>query len=568
MSRLDDLLLLERAGELPAKLQADLDLLRAAGEVPPKAGQEEPAAAPVQRETPAEPYDPSFLGTLGREISGGASDVAEGVKRATTFSMSEPQNQGMGLLQAASGVSRAVMSPVTATGAAVGEMSGEAVRSATEGALGPTGSAIAGTAVGAPLNALTQIYGIPQLIKRAAPVVTQAAQAVARSLPGAQVALREIGKKVVEALPAMMKPARPSAEIYADLEKLNPKVSLPLFQKNARQVAGREARLAEFGIANQQTASTAGKMIQGTSETINPTAKWLGDEFGLDATTQLRDLPFDLVRDIRQRLGEHVGTLRASGDTVQLGAFKQLFKNLSSDLEQSANQNTGQAFKLLKEANTAANREFALGELDDIFNATLGRAREGAEFTSSNFAQALNKIRDLRRSDELFAKGMGAENLNKIEARLDELRKLKVLPPPKGQNVGSALVATRVAAGSGLGFSIGTLIGGPQVGAVVGGAGGFLGAVGPPVISRIVQSERGTKALIKTLEAEGTISAAKLGAIFAVIQGERAIKDDIAGKVKSALKSPTLSIDEKIQAAMQKDVIFRQASEAEVLLNQ
>lgn len=561
MSRLDDLLLLERAGELPAKLQADLDLLRAAGEVPPKAGQEEPAAAPVQRETPAEPYDPSFLGTLGREISGGASDVAEGVKRATTFSMSEPQNQGMGLLQAASGVSRAVMSPVTATGAAVGEMSGEAVRSATEGALGPTGSAIAGTAVGAPLNALTQVYGIPQLIKRAAPVVTQAAQAVARSLPGAQVALREIGKKVVEALPAMMKPARPSAEIYAEVQNLNPTVVLSQFSKTAERIAAGEGTLKKYGVANTGLESVAGKLAESTAAS--------------EVHNLPKELPFREVQAIRQRIGERIGELRAkSGEG--LGAYKQLFKALSSELETSADIGAKaanspaarEAFAKLKEANTAANREFALGELDDIFNATLGRAREGVEFTSSNFAQALNKIRDLRRSDELFAKGMGPENLNKIEARLDELRKLKVLPPPKGQNVGSALVATRVAAGSGLGFSIGTLIGGPQVGAVVGGAGGFLGAVGPPVISRIVQSEKGSKALMKTLEAEGTISAEKLGAIFAMIQGELAVQNDIAGQVKSALKSPSMTIEQKIQAAMTKDSIFRQATEAEVLLNQ
>jgi hypothetical protein len=508
----------------------------------------------------AEPYDPSFMGTLGREVSGGMSDIGTGIKQMFSLPNQGEVNPMTGALQAVGGAGRVLTSPFTAAGAVGGEAVGETVRSATEG-LGPNISAALGTAVGAPVNAAIQLYAAPQAIARAAPYVMKGAQSIARGLPGAQVTLREMGKKIIEALPSMMQPPRPAQELYAEVEKVNPPVMLSNFSKVAEGIAGREEALKKYGVSNTGIESVASKLSESTAAT--------------PVLNLPKELPFHEVQAVRQRIGERIGELRQSGGEG-LGSYKQLFKSLSQELEataatgaQSANSPAArEAFAKLKEANAAQNREFALGELDDVFNATLGRALEGKEYTSSSFAQALNKIRNLRRDDELFAKGLGAENLNKIESHLDELRKLKITPPPSGANFGSGAAYIRGAGTSGIAFGIGNYFGGPQLGATLGALSGGSALLLPPIISKIVQSDKGSKALVNVLKAEGTISPQKLSAIFAVIQGESAVKNNLAETVKSALQTPSTSIQEKIDAVMNRDTIFRNATAAEGLLNQ
>ena len=147
----------------------------------------------------AVPYEPGFGATLAREFSGGISDIGEGVKSALTPSPVSSIGGGAapGMLQAAGGVARAAFSPITALGSQLGETAGETVRSATMPYLGPTGSAIAGTMVGAPINAFTQLIAAPKAISAVVPYLAKATQAAARALPGAQVTLREIGKHIL-----------------------------------------------------------------------------------------------------------------------------------------------------------------------------------------------------------------------------------------------------------------------------------------------------------------------------------------------------------------------------------
>jgi hypothetical protein len=60
MGRIDDLLLVEQAGELPPDMQADLDLLREAGEAPPPLPRSAASGTPGNVEQPAE-NEPGFL---------------------------------------------------------------------------------------------------------------------------------------------------------------------------------------------------------------------------------------------------------------------------------------------------------------------------------------------------------------------------------------------------------------------------------------------------------------------------------------------------------------------------
>ncbi len=538
----------------------------------------------------AEPYDPSFGNVLSKEFFGGASDVATGVGNALSAPGPDKASQNaLGVAQTGLGILRMLSSPIAAAGSQMGESTGEGAREIAEWmGMGPSVQAVIGTAVGAPVNVATQMIAAPALLSKALPVAMKAVQGGAKMLPGAQVALREIGKKAIARLPSILKPAKSADELFAELRTLeNPSIALPEFQGAAKRILKGEEQLEEFGLSNTGLAKTAEK-IKGAlqpapllqSEIKAATARPIepivmgksgyrgGQQLKLD-DIELRSMaealgpktkpvPFDVIEKIRSRIGAKIGELRMAGGE-ELGAYKQLYKNLSSDLEQAAEK-----FTKLKEANKAANREFAIGELDDIFNATMGRAREGAEFTSSNFAQALNKIRDLRRNDELFAKGVGNVHLDRIERQLDELRKLKVLPPPQGQNVGSRnLLASGGTLGS-IGTGIGYMMGGAGGATVGGSAGTAIGFAAPMLISRIMQGPRASKALTDLLKKTGEVSPEKFAALVALSKTEGI--DDETG-FRSIMKTVETDIKTKIAAANERYNLQRERLQAEVLLN-
>lgn len=518
-----------------------------------------PSAAPddVAMRKTAAPYDPSFLGTLSREFGQGFSTATSGI--------TEPQHPLLGVGKMVLGGAQMAGAPFAAAGAVLGENIGEPVRAALQPSLGVDASSAIGATVGASANVASQFLALPAALSKLAPYGMKLIQATARVLPGSQVALRELGKDAIARIPSALKPPVSADDLFREVRDMKGTVQLPLFKREAQKIARTEAKLSEFGLSNAGAEGAAGDIASALSTPVKTATKFLGDEFEQVARTKLTDVPFDVVMKVRQRIGDRIGELRRSGGE-ELGEYKQLFRALSEDLEKSSKRTGGPFFAKLKEANAAANREFALGELDDVFNATMGRAREAAEFTSSNFAQALNKIRDLRRSDPLFEKGMGAENLKTIEGNLDELRKLKALPAAKGVNVGSALVNTRIGAGGGLGFAIGTMIGGPTMGAVVGGAGSFAAAIGPPIISRIVQSKAGTQSLIRVLESEGQISAKSLASIFSIMAAESAVRNKLADEVKASLKTPEMPIAEKIKMLTDKNTIFTQGEQAKAAI--
>ena len=305
-------------------------------------------------------------------------------------------------------------------------------------------------------------------------------------------------------------------------------------------------------------SSVAAGAKRGTVEAVDPAGKWLGDTFGQDPRTQLKEIPFSLIADVRQALGAHIGELRQTGGK-DLGSFKLLYGALSRDLENSANRGAGAAYAALNHANATAKKEFAVGELDEIFRGTMGKALEGQEFTSSNFAQALNKIRKERIDNELFEQGLGKKTLDSIEARLDEFRRLKINPPPKGVNVGSALVATRMGVGGGVGSFFGP----------VGTATGVLAAaIGPPAISAIMRSDTGSKALKDILQRRGSVSPEHFRAVIALSLANPDGKRDIRSEVSSVLKSADMSIEEKMQAIMSGEAKLTEIQGANDLLKQ
>ncbi len=433
---------------------------------------------------------------------------------------------------------------ITALGRKAGEVTQD---TATHFGAGPNISA--GLATAADMG--TQLVGAPYALGKVGSLGLRATQGIARNLPGAQITLREMGKDIIEAFPSALKPPISSKVLYEKVDALNPVVTVPNLPKISKAIAADEEMLAQSGLGNARLAKTAGKMTARTS---------IETPGGVSIP---RALPFKEVNAIRDRIGKRIGELRMKGGE-ELGQWKQLYKTLSGDLENAANAGTTEAFNLLKDANKAANREFAIGELDDIFNSTIGRKLEGQEFTSSAFAKAYNKIKDMRRSNELFEKGFQEGSTNKldnIQKTLDELRKIKINPPPKGVNVGSMVLGRQATIGGSIGALIGTAVGvGPGVGAAVGAG---VGTGVPWGISRIMQTPAASAKLVSLLKKEGTLSPQQFSALIALTNVHDTTTQQFLTDFKAQMKSKDVPIDAKIQSAMEKDKIIKSEKQAQ-----
>jgi len=385
-----------------------------------------------------------------------------------------------------------LFSPLTAAGTVAGEKTTDVLR----------GTPLEGTPsdfLSGAVAAGTSLLG-GALTGKAGQLVRQGAQKLAPHLPGASVGIRERGAQQIEQIPASLAPPVKSQDLYKAVEQVNPTVSTPGLKKLAKELSDKEDELSKYGLSD-------------------PSIKKIADQIK-DAPDQA---PFALIQSVRQRIGERIGELRRAGGEG-LGAFKRMFRSLSDDLDEIANQSpnneASQAFNLLKQANAAAKREFAVGELEEIFTASIGKAKEGAQFNSSNFAQALNKVQKLAKDDPLFAKGIGQEGLERVTKTLDDLRKIPVLPPPKGVNVGSALVNRQIGVGGGIGAAVGGMVGGPGGAGIGAGIGTAAGAFVPWAVSRMLQTDKGAQLLIRFMESPGGLmTPQKIAAMAAFVRG-------------------------------------------------
>ncbi len=536
--------------------QAPGEMGGAPGEIDAKVG----GSQQITGSTQPKAYDPYH--SLPNNFVGGISDIASGISQALT--PPDPENPGgldglvsavTGIAKAGMGAMRTVFSPIQAAGDAAGEVTGEAARSGAQSmGASPDVSAAIGTAVGAPINAAIQLWAAPYAIAKSAPTLMKAVQAGASRLPGAQVALRDMAAKAVEAWPSKFAPPRASKDIYAELEQMNPVLELPEYHKIAQKFAAKENVLAEFGVGNS-VGSTAAKSANATAAQQATFTKTPGQGItGMTPPTgNLKEIPFDVVMDLRQRIGARIGELRAKGGE-ELGEYKQLFKGLTESLENAASNGAGAAFAKLKEANKAANREFSIGELQDIISKHVGNALEGTGVTSSNFAKALNDVNKLADKNPLFKKGLGDANFKTVIDNLEQFHQIKLRPPPKSTNYGSGLNIARGSAA----YMGSKLLGASNETAMTVGASSV--AI-PWLVGKAVQSKAGTRALVDVLNRTGTVAPEHVAAIMSVIRGEQAIADGMPGEILKALKGKEMSIEEKIQAVNMQDTVIKDAGD-------
>lgn len=435
---------------------------------------------------------PGFFDKLGSEISGGVTDIAEGLGGEGPV---VPPNI-LGIARAGLGAARVVGSPLTAFGAMLGKGALEM------GAPGPVAAVAdaAGSTLGS-MGAGKAAQATGQAVRRGLPYV----------LPGASGAMLESGKDAVRALPKSLSPLTPSEDLYQVVDQMNPAVSkLPTLEKVASEIAENEEKLAKFGVESRVLINTAANI----SETMQPAAKTVMqpsasilNNAGLPiqqsvTTSAAPTFNFQDVRNVLRRIGQRIDDLRdpmrrSTGSGEELGAMKQLYGALISDLEKSGEAGVGQASQALRVANSAAKREFATKELSDVIESGIKHVQGGQLPESVNFGTMMNNLKKEVSKNELFTQAFSADELSKIQSTLDELRKLPVPPPPRGVNAGSYAQGRR----AGLGGLIGYGLTGTTEGAVAGSMGGVAASnllasalmtdTGRSFLLRIVKSQPG-----------------------------------------------------------------------------
>jgi hypothetical protein len=191
MGRVEDLLLLEKAGELPASMQKDLDTLRAAGEVPPLQG-----AAPVEESADMVMPASKTTGPHGTQAGQRVFDaiqpyVGGGVAAGAATATDLVGQAAKGIIPTAGMIGGAALgAPAGPGGALIGGSAGSAVGEGINQALGITEPSLAqiGLAGAAPgvgagaMGLLRQGGGIAAKMFGGRQVIASQAAAVAKEM--------------------------------------------------------------------------------------------------------------------------------------------------------------------------------------------------------------------------------------------------------------------------------------------------------------------------------------------------------------------------------------------------
>jgi hypothetical protein len=333
MGRIDDLLLLEKAGELPAHLQKDLDLLRSAGELP--ALQKEastPTRIDVHYNTPQE------------KIS------------STTESIT-----GSGLAGTVAGMATKAALPVA------GQMAGRMI-----GAASPLpGGAMIGESIGGGLGeAANQIAGItePSLTEIG---VAMAAGPVTRTVFAG---LRMAGSGFLKGFAGRTNVADVAADVTAKM--MNPKTPADKLWDIASQLQGqavpvaRTAQVVDDILINESKALST-PVSQGIIETLKGIQPQLQGGAKLDikalvdGTKDLRTAASAAYKASNHRLGKALSDVRgAMLDDAKASGFDVVAKAANATRKEMAVEKLG---NILRTADPIKEMEKAMASKSDRF---------------------------------------------------------------------------------------------------------------------------------------------------------------------------------------------------------
>lgn len=441
----------------------------------------------------------------------------------------------------------------------IGQVGGYALGAATRVPGAATTLGAGGSALGEYINqklGITEESGgqialagaVPLAAGAIPPAVAATKRFAAKALPGAGAALRQYGIGRAEALAPSIAPRTASDVLYDRVAAINPQVDLAPLKEPINKLLGEEA-LATQGLKVEGTQSVAGGIKK---ELLTPKTEpvgWLGDQ----VTREIPGsgfAPFQQVRLLMRRLNAKIGNLQVTGGEA-LGDMLQMKSAFLDTLNQAADQQVGQAAKLLKEGNQAWGQELAQEKLQEVVRKNFGRALEGTELLSSRAAPALNQLDDILTKDPKLANYFPPGALDRIKATFREIADFPVRGAPAGADAGSKNILKRTVIGGGLGELIGQQVGLPP--GMGGTIGSISGVVGADIISKALLDPKATKMLVSMYKAtSGQMGAPQwqtLGAFLAA-QAAETKKKDIATQIKAELKRADLPLQQKQEAAI------------------
>ncbi len=338
-------------------------------------------------------------------------------------------------------------------GAIVGSMAGEGVNQAL-GITPPSAQDIATSGV-LTAGGLGAVRGAGALLRRT---------------PGVPPALHEMAAARLETMPGRFAPTHPSADLYAIVEKMNPRIATSRTLAAAQKIVDQESGLSA-GLANEDTKKVAQGIVQALS-------------------AHGEDAPFQFLRGEMRRIGDRIGTLSGGGASGEaLGAYKTLRGAMLDDLERAAAQGNPAmpAVQALKEANAARKMEHVVEDLTDLFSVKGGglTPRPDGQF-GVNFQTIIRKLE----KDPSIRRSLGDDAYNELVKDLNSMWRVTPALPSLQPDAGSKATLTRTGLLGGSGAAIGGYLGG--------GGGAAIGSgtaiVAGTLLSKTLASLAATKA--------------------------------------------------------------------------
>ena len=341
----------------------------------------------------------------------------------------------------------------------------------------------------------------------------------AKRLPGAGVALRDWAAKTAERFGPSLRPGTSSDELYAIVDRMNPKVDLTPVKEVVARLAKQQAPRAEFGV---QVPGGVGRVIQKTGRALEPPEPTVsplidpttGRNFIHEVEEAVRHpiRNFQDIRAVMRGINDKIGALKTQGGEG-FGEMLQLKKAFAESLEQT--EAAGPAHAALKAANKAFRQEIASDTVTDIVNKNI-QLLEGRETVSISAGRAIKALQEAVRKDPFLRESFAPGSYDRIINGLEQIRKLPLPGAPPGVDAGSKRGLRQAAFGTAVGGAAWAAGADPLIATVT----PFATMLAADAISQGLATKRGTDLLLWALREGKGLNRPMLSLIMAAARSE------------------------------------------------
>lgn len=348
----------------------------------------------------------------------------------------------------------------------------------------------------------------------------------------------------------ILKPRIPSERLYDEVNSANPIVPLKELKPVLDELRKDEALVEGTGLTHPKTESIVDhltkKYFTGGSETVK--GRWISDD-AVIAKPASAEAPFAEVRAVMKRLNERIGNLKAAGGE-ELGDAMQIKRGFITSLENASKDQVGEQWEKLRAANTAFKRELVYEKVGDLIARNIrsleGRTEAGAQNISAG--KAGDQLRAMIKDDPDLFTAVPKAALKNIENGLERVRQLPLFGAPPGVDAGSKNQWGKMLGAGAIGTAIGTYTGS----AVLGTFGTLATFKGSEAIGRAMAQPGGIKLIETMMKAGRELTPQQMMIIGGFVKASENRDRGLIDAVRSALKTPETSIEDKINAQMQR----------------